>query len=381
MPAPAQISSTSGSTAAAVTLAARSRLRGWSRLREIAQRLVRPLMLLLAVFLVGTAGYFIIGAGSFSLLDCVYMTSITLTTVGYGEVVAIQEHAARNTLVVWTIGLMWVGMGVTLYAISAVTTFLVEHNLQFLIKGRKMLKEIESLKGHVILCGLGRTGTHVARELLHARQPFVVIEHSEAAIEHWKAVHEELSENLLYVVGDASDEYILERAGIQRARGLVTTLTTDAENMLVVVSSKYIHPELRVLTKVVDTQFSEKLRRAGADGVVSPSFIGGMRLASEMIRPHVVNFLDDMLRSTAGDTRITEIQVPPHSRLQGFALRKARILEKTGLLVIAVRNPDGSYVYNPGPELELEIGMVLVVIGAPDAVEELRTMVAVRHGS
>lgn len=369
---PAQLTGSASSTAA---VAARYGLTLERRgVRELARRLSRPLLILLTTCVIGVLGFHALSGGEFSLIDCVYMTSITLTTVGYGEVIAIQTHANREALIVFTIVLAWVGMGVTLYAISAVTTFLVESNLSEALRSRRMMKQISSLKGHVILCGLGRTGANVAEEFLQTRTPFVVIEGERAVIEEWREANPEHADRLLFVIGDAADETVLSHAGILKAAGLITALTSDAANMLVVVSAKYINHDIRVLSKVVDMQFAEKLRRAGADGVVSPSFIGGMRLASQMIRPTVVTLLDEMLHSEDGATRVTEYKVPAGSPLLHVKLRDAGILQRTGLLVIAARSAGGEYIYNPGPELTLEAGMVLVVIGGADAVAALRQM-------
>ena len=373
MPAPIQIATTQSSAAAAVTILAGDM--SGSRARDFLVRLVRPIVMLLTVLVGGTIGYMFIGGGSFSLLDCFYMSSITLTTVGYGEVIEIQHHPHRDMLVSFTILLMWVGMGVTLYAITTVTAFIVENNLGYLLKGRRMLKEIDRLEGHTIICGLGGTGSHAASEFLHTKEPCVLVERDSAVVEHWKETHPDVAGNFLYLIGDATDEFVLNRAGIHRARGLIAALATDAENLLVVVSSKYINKDLRVISKVIDIKLSDKIRKAGADGIVSPSFIGGMRLASEMIRPNVVNFLDHMLRSKAGGIRVAEVTIEAGSELEGKQLRAANILEHTGMLVIAIRRSDDEdFIYNPGPVQQLLAGYVVVVIGGPQAIVALKKM-------
>lgn len=214
----------------------------------------------------------------------------------------------------------------------------------------------------------------MAEEYIRTRQPFVVIEQDEAVLEHWRVTHPDLAEDLLYLVGDATEEISLREAGIERAHGLIAALATDALNVLVVISSKFLNRDLKVIAKVLDIQLTKKIQKAGADKVICPTFIGGMRMASEMIRPSVVSFLDQMLRSRS-DHRVAEVTVPPGSPLLG-RLQDARIQERTGMVVIALDRGEGEgqFTYNPGPNEELRPGHILMVIGSPDAVAKLERL-------
>jgi voltage-gated potassium channel len=345
--------------------ASRSRSAGFPLAAELLDRLLVPLLLVLSAFLFGTFGFLIIGHGRWTYFDCAYMTSITLTTVGYGEVLDNMGQSGRMFAMV----LMWTGMGVTLYAISAITAFFVENNFSRILKERKMEKNIAALKGHIIVCGAGKTGFNVIRELHATKHAFVVIEGNRERLE-WIQEH---FKNVYSLLGQPTEEEILRRAGIQDAGGLVAVLSDDSSNLLITVQARYINPSIKIVARCNENNLADKFYRAGANYVVNPSFIGGMRMASEITRPHVVTFLDRMLRGQDQSLRVEEVTVCDRSPWVGQSLRQADIYRHTGLAPIALQHPGQTdFSYNPCADEILKPGTVIIVIGSPDQVLKLK---------
>jgi voltage-gated potassium channel len=325
-------------------------------------------MLFLIVCLIGTLGYLYLSKGSASFIDCLYMTVITLTGVGYGEIVDLAHLPYGR---VFTMVLIVFGMSVILYAISTVTAFIVEGTLRNVLWRRRMAKLIAKTENHYIVCGAGETSRHVLIELAATRRPFVVVEHDRERIER---LCEEFA-NVPFVEGDAHDDEVLREAGIDCAAGLIAALPNDKDNLFVTVTAKQLNPDIRIVARGIQPQAREKLLRAGADSVVSPNMIGGMRMVSEMIRPAVVSFLDLMLRDKDKTMRIEEATIGPESELVGKTLEQARPEERTHTTVLAVRRAgEERFVYNPRPVLKLESGMTLVALGEVSAVRKLRKL-------
>jgi len=340
---------------------------------SIRGRLVAASAVLATVFGLGTVGYYLLGwynlgKGTWSLGDCAYMTVITLTTVGYAEILDVA-HVPGGRL--FTSVLIFLGLGTVLYFASALTTFLVEGEFQHLRTRRKMKRLIEELKDHIIVCGVGAHGAAVVEELVATRWPVLALDRDPDRLERMKELL--AGPDVPCMVGDATEDDVLQEAGIERARGLITTLPEDRDNLFVVVTARQLAPQLKIVAKADKPKSADKLRKAGADSVVTPSFIGGVRMVSEMIRPQVVEFLDLMLRDRDKNLRIEEVVLPEGSRLHGKPLGEARIREKANLLVLAVRDSQsGKFVYNPGPQLELAAGMSLIVLGETESVQTLR---------
>lgn len=230
-----------------------------------------------------------------------------------------------------------------------------------------MDKRIANLREHVILCGSGPTGKYIAEELFKTQTPFVVIERESDAIHHLLQVGD-----ILHLHGDATQDETLLLAGIERATGLFAVLGEDKDNVFIVLSARALNPGLRIVARVIEEENAEKLRKAGADETVSPNAIGGLRMASVMLRPTVVNFLDEMLRVTEQTLRMEEVNLDAASSLVGHTLREASIRARTGLLVVALKSPDGVYHFNPEPETLLKTDDVLIVIGTPEQLSTLR---------
>ncbi|MBI5480418.1 MAG: potassium channel protein [Deltaproteobacteria bacterium] len=341
------------------------------------QRMLAAGVLLLLVVLGGTFGYWGLSRSylpadqQWSLGDCAYMTAISITTVGYGEVIQVSRVPYGRLL---TVVIIFAGLGVAVYFASALTAFVVEGEFQQLRKRRRMKQQMAKVSGHIIVCGIGTSGLHVVTELLASRWQVVCVDSSEERV---RRVHDlPGGANVPCILGDATADEVLKEAGIDRARGVIASLSSDKENLFVVISARQLNPQLKIVAKGVDIGVSEKLRRAGADVVVTPAYIGGIRMVSEMVRPHVTEFLDIMLRDKDKNLRIEEVNLPPDSPLVGKLLSEARIRETTDLLIVAVRtSAGGPFVYNPGPQLRLAGGNSLIVLGGTSSVQKLRQAV------
>lgn len=339
----------------AAPAAGRHAARAWARL-------LLPIVLLVTIAAVGTVGYRVIER--WSVLDAIYMTVITIATVGYGE-----THALSDPGRVFTIGLIVTSIGIAGYALSTLAAFVVEGEFNRLVEGRRMDKRLAGLRGHVILCGGGHTGRSIAEELHKTRTPFVLVEKDATALEHCRQIGD-----IVYLQGDATEDETLRLAGIERAKGLVSALADDKDNVFVVISARSLNPGLRVVSRLIEEQNAEKLRKAGADEEVSPNAIGGLRMASLLIRPSVVTFLDAMLRSTVQTVRMEEARVAAGGGLAGRTLGEADIARRSGLLVVAVKPRDGDYHFNPGAPTPLREGDVLIVMGTPDQLAALHRL-------
>jgi voltage-gated potassium channel len=333
--------------------------------RELLERLIMPALLVVATFVFGTLGFVLIGQGEWDFFDCAYMTSITLTTVGYGEVLEQMGQGARLFAMI----VMWVGMGVTLYAVSTITAFLVERNLGRILRERRMEKRIAALKDHIIVCGAGKTGYNVIKELYATKHPCVVIDGSTERLQ-WI---QQRFDDLVYLHGDPTEEEVLRKGGISNAAGIVATLNEDGNNLLITVQARYVNPTIKIVARCNENNLADKFSRAGANYIVNPAFIGGMRMASEMIRPHVVTFLDRMLRGQDKAIRVEEVTVGEHSPWVGMPLSKIDMHLHTGLTPVALKQPDEQdFIYNPSGHEPLKAGSVMIVIGNPAQVGKLR---------
>jgi len=245
----------------------------------------------------------------------------------------------------------------------------VEGDIHGAWKRNRMRKAIESMSNHTIVCGIGATGMHVALELSHNSSPFVVIDRNAAKVERLK---EEIGE-FPHIIDDGTLDDVLEDAGIAKAKGLVSALTDDRDNLFVTVTARALNPNLRIICKCIEDDSAMKLRRAGADVVVSPSLIGGQRMATELLRPTALQFLDDILLDRDADRSIVEVTVASQSTASGKTLADAKLRDFGEALVVAIRNADGSHVYNPPAQHRLNPGQVLIVLLQSAEVGRLRS--------
>ncbi|MBC8554096.1 MAG: NAD-binding protein [Candidatus Brocadiales bacterium] len=319
-------------------------------------RLIKGLIATFIAIGGGTAGYKLLGGPEWSLLDAIYMTIITLTTVGFGET---QDLSANPYARILTIFIILFGMGSLLFVVSTVTGFIVEGELTNVFGRRKMLKEISNLKNHFIVCGIGDIGSTIVKELKLTKRDFVVVDTDSEKIEKLNAI-----ENILYINDDATHDDTLEKAGIHKAQGLITVLPDDKDNLFVTLTAKQLNPNLRIVSKGIDEHTIKKLKMAGADSVVLSNAIGGLRMVSELIRPAVVGFLDKMLRAQKGKSyRFEDVKIPANSKFIGQTIAKANLLHNTRVLLVAMREKGGDFVYNPESSSIIKDESVIVVMG------------------
>lgn len=331
-------------------------------------RLIPPLLVLVAITFVGAAVLTVMSSGRWSFWQSVYFAVICASTVGFGELPEMDRVPGSRAVAT---GIIIVGLSAVWYFQSALTTVLVEGVLGHTIRQRRMQRRIAELHDHIIVCGAGSTGRHVVRELLAARAPFVVIEQSIEAID---ALSEELDEReILYVLGDATHDAVLQAAGVTRARGVVAALTEDKDNLYVALSVRDLNANARIVAKAVTAEAEHKMLRAGANSTVSPNRIGGMRMASEMLRPTAVKFLDRMLQAKGGALRVEELSIAPNSWFVGKALKDLPIRTQTNALVVAIEESD-DFHYNPDPSTIVKAGQTLVLIAEVSNVEKLRAL-------
>lgn len=331
------------------------------------RRLLVAVAVLATIAAGGSLGFYSLGHGRWTLGDCAYMTVITLSTVGFDELAQMHEVPGARVL---TIFLIVSGVGALAYVQGNLTALLVEGVIGQAWRRNRMQKAIEKLEGHIVVAGAGSTGKHVIEELIATYTPFVVIDRN---LEHLERLSQDLAKGkMLYVHGDATSDHVLVEAGIDRARGVVAALTHDKDNLFVTLSARSLNASARIVSKIVEDHAAAKMLKAGASSAVNPTMIGGRRMASELIRPEVNEFLDQMLRDKSKNLRIEEVQVPPRSAFIGQTLKDTPIRRETRLLVVAVRDANRDFVYNPDPDHVIEEAMTLIVMGEADSVVKLR---------
>ena len=329
-------------------------------------KIIIALGLLIGLLVTGTVGYLLLENDNpirrWRVLDAIYMTVITLTTVGYDNME--MSDAGR----IFTLFLLIGGFGVFTYSVTIATAFLIEGQLQSFFRQQKMIRTVDKLSNHYIICGLGDTGVHVLDEMLKAEVDFVGIEFEEERL-----VHLSDTRDFPYLQGDATDDELLIRAGITRAQGLVTCLSRDQDNLFVVISARKLNPHLKIASKAVEDNSPGKLVTAGADEVVLPDHIGGLRLAASILYPHLVEFLENITQDNQG-VHFAECVVQQNSPLDGISLKSANIQEQTGLVILAIRDTEGAFLYNPPEDKRVGVGDGLLVIANQRQLQTLRRL-------
>lgn len=329
--------------------------------QEVRSKLFKIAAAIAVVLATGVAGYSLIEG--WPLFDALYMTVITLATVGYGE-----THELSTAGRAFTIVLIFSGIGVLAWTISSLTAFIIEGELTGALRRRRMNKRIDSLQNHYILCGAGYAGRVIIEELTKTQRPLVVIDKDQA-------VCQELSDGgVLAFPGDATQDAVLQQAGIERATGLFAALSSDRDNAFVALTARGLNPKIRIVSEEVDAQVRQKLLRSGASAVVNPYVIGGLRMASEMIRPAVVGFLDHMLRREDEVVRFEEIAVGANCRWVGKAVGEVKGAQGNSALVVSLLT-NGTYELNPPLDRLLRAGDTLVVIGTVSQIADLKRKV------
>jgi voltage-gated potassium channel len=338
-------------------------------MRGIPKRLRHILVLIVAIILIGTIGFKVVGGSKTSFLDALYMTAITLTTVGYGDIIGLDDKPFGK---LFAICFIFVGTGTVAYLFTYLAAYIIGGELRRIFRRRSMEKRIEKMRNHYIVCGIGMVGLYIVKELSQTQRHQIAIDTDEA-------VMEVLSDHNLTVdmiPGDATENEVLERAMIHRAKGLFATTNSDNDNIVIALTAKQLNPSIRVISRCNDTKNIDKIRRAGADGVVALNYIGGLRMASEMIRPNVTSFLDTLLREAEAPMRVEEVHIPPHSPYIGKSVEALDFRNLGNALLISARRSDGEWVYNPYPDTVMEKGMSLLILGTPEHRELLQAIVS-----
>ncbi|HJU83564.1 MAG TPA: potassium channel protein [Holophagaceae bacterium] len=319
-------------------------------------RLRHALELLVLVGVVGAVGYHLLAR--LPWLDAFYMAITTLLTVGFREM---GEVNAATKL--FTMAYLVIGLGIATYAVSNLTALIVEGDLQGYIRERRMEKKIEGMKDHIIVCGLGKMGFQAALELRQAGVSFVIIEQDETKGKGPKLA----GEIILY--GNAMNDHVLEKAGIHRARGLITALTSDADNVLVVLMARQMAPHLRVVARSAKLGTERQLKAAGADHIVSPYEIGGRRMAALLLNPDMMSFFDVVLAQEQMELGMERILIAEGSQLAGLSLREARLRDRTGALVLGIQRTGEKLRFNPTGQESFQVGDVVLAMGPAGALE------------
>ncbi len=337
------------------------------------KRLLFAIGLLLVLIVFSMAGYRLLGGPEITFLQALYMAVITLAGVGYGEIVDTSHNPALR---VFNIGIVIVGVAMTVYVFSVVAAFLVEVEISNPFWRRRMQKRISELQDHFIVCGLGDTARYALAELQKTGTPHVVVEVSEDIVRRLRELQPEIFADLLYVVGDATEEEVLEKAGIGKAKGLIAALPHEKDNLVVTVLVRQRFPKMRIVVRSASRKFADRMMRAGANATVSPSHIGGLRMASEAIRPHVVGFLDIMLKQQSKTMRVEEIEVLATSPWAGRALRDLNLKGRYNLLVLGLKNrpaeAEGEVVVNPPDDATVFGPSVVIALGDTKDVQRAR---------
>jgi voltage-gated potassium channel len=326
------------------------------------RRIERALLALGAITVVGILGYVVFEGWSFT--EALYMTVITLTTVGYREV-----RPLDTTGQLWTMVLLITGVGTLFYAAVSSVELVVEGAIRGYFGRRRMQAAIGKLKDHYILCGYGRVGRQVAREFARDGVPFVVVDQEPEMVE------ECVAKDYLVLRGEASDDDVLEEAGVRRARGLVAAVNSDADNVFVVLSARKLNSKLNIIARASSDESAAKLEIAGADRTLSPYAVGGRRLASLATQPLVVDFLDVVTRGEKGlEFRLEEFGVPEDSFIADHTIGELRIGERTGAMILATRNREGTFDTSPSASDRIRAGDTLIVLGTREQISRLERL-------
>jgi len=315
---------------------------------ELRTRFFFAVVLVALVASFGTAGYMLLEGWNF--IDSLYMTIITLASVGFREV-----HDLSLTGRIFTIILIIGGVGTVAYALSAGAKIILEGELQKVYGRRRLGKKIKELKNHYIVCGYGRMGKIICRELREKNIKFVVVEKQ-------PDIQKESGELLIFP-GDATKDEVLRELGIERAKGLITVLPTDAENLFVVLSARVLNPGLTIVARAGEEGSEQKLLRAGADKVVSPYHIGGLRIAHTVLKPAVVDFIEFATKSGNIDLQMEEVSIGENSKLVGKTLDESGIGRELGIIIVAIRKPNGEMMFNPTFRSAIKEGDMLIALG------------------
>jgi voltage-gated potassium channel len=326
------------------------------------KRLILPFVVLQSIIAIGIIGY--MALEGFTFIEAFYMTAISVTTAGFTEV-----HPLSNVGRMFTVFLLFTSWAAFAFALTRITQYVISGEVNKYFKYRRLMSTIDKLDNHVIVCGYGRNGTQAVQTLRFHSQSFVVIEKSEALIE--KILLDE--PGLIYMQGDSTDDDILKRAGIERARALITTLPADADNVFIVLSARALNPSIQIISRASDSNSAPKLKKAGADSVIMPDKIGGTHMATLVSKPDVIEFID-YLSGEEGES--INMESVPYEKLpnemKGRTLHEIMNWKKTGVNCIGVKSMDGKFMINPPENILIEKGMKVIVLGTRQQIEIMK---------
>ncbi len=318
----------------------------------------RPFALIFIIILIGIAGFHIIEG--WPLLDCLYMTVITIFTVGFREVRQLSPLGQ-----IFTIFIILGGVGTAIYSFTKIAEIALEGGLKKFLRRKTMEKKLRNLKDHYIICGFGRMGTIVKERLEEVKLPFVIVENDEEKIEELKQ-----TSGCLFIEGNATYEEILIKAGVKKAKGLAALLPSDADNLYLVLTAKQVNPSVFVLSKAMDEEAEKKILQIGANKVVSPYKCSGLRIAQGLIRPTLVEFMDLIIRRKELSLYIEEFIVKKDTLINSRSLIESDIRKTSNVIVVAVKKPGKDIAFNPSPETKIETGDILLVLGDKEAIDK-----------
>jgi len=327
----------------------------------IKSKISGAIFLLVLVFMVGVL-WFKLYSG-YTWIDALYMTIITITTVGFSEVKALSPTEKIFTSIFIISSIFILG-----YAITVITEYILSKNNIGNLRQKKVQKKIESIQKHVIVCGYGRNGKQAVQKLLAYKQPFVIIEKNEEVVERFS------NDSYLFVHGDAIEDEVLLSAGIEKASTLICALPSDADNLFIVLSARQINKSLKIISRATEETSYKKLKLAGADNVIMPDKIGGDHMASLVVVPDLVEFLDNLSVSGEHDSMNVE-QIPFEKVCRDgieLAIKDLDLRNKTGCSIIGYKSPEGNYIVNPEPSLLLQKDSKLILIGRPNQIANLK---------
>jgi voltage-gated potassium channel len=327
------------------------------------RNIIRALIMLGLVLLLGTMGYAIIEG--WDILDAIYMTVITITTVGFGEVRTVSP-AGR----VFTIALICMGMGIIAYTLGMVAQVMVEFQVRSIVGRRKLGIKIKSIKNHYILCGYGRIGRIISQELKASRIPLLVIDSNPDAKQGLE------QQDIPYIIDDATSEDVLIEAGIERAKGLISVVLSDADNLFITMTARGLNPELFILSRADEEQTHKKLLRAGANRVVLPYLIGGQKMAHTITKPAVTDFLELTVHDKNIELEMGEVLVKDRSRLKGVTLADSGIRQEMNVIIVAIRKENGKMAFNPSSGTRIEVGDTLIALGPDNDLKKLSAILS-----
>ena len=332
---------------------------------DLKKRLLLSAALIALIVSFGTAGYMAVEGWDF--IDSLYMTVITLTTVGFKEV-----HDLSFSGRIFTIVLLIGGVGTVFYTLGIGAKFIVEGELQEIFGRQRLEKKLKDLKDHYIVCGYGRMGKIIARELKHEKLKFAVIEKNDFLMDP------DEKEEILVIKGDATRDELLKQVGIERAKCLISVLPTDAENLYVVLSARGLKPDLLIVARAGEEGSEQKLLRAGADRVVSPYHIGGLRMAHTVLKPAVVDFIEFATKSGNIDLQIQEVAIQQGSDLINNTLDQCGIGRDLGIIIVAIKTQGGEMKFNPTFRTTIVAGDTLIAVGETSKLAILEKMAATK---